>query len=174
VGVDKPQFKINHNNECYVFFSDKIANITPVAQHLEDYTNTTVEYFYWSPDSCNLLVKQAHCILKYLNMNKQYIPLFYNKGIDRTVQEVFLKRILYATTWDNSWFQVNKPSMDWDCELDHWFRYQFNNTKIEKNWNAGLEFLTTNIAPLFHNKKHRGLEIYNSTDRFVGKIDTIR
>jgi hypothetical protein len=170
VGVDKPRFVINQNKECYVFFMDNLANITPVAQHLDDYTNTTVEYFYWSPNCCDLLVKQAHSIMKYLSQNKQYISLFYDKPLDRTSQEVLLKRILYATSWDSSWFQVNKPIADWDCELDLWFSYQFKNTDIVRNWNAGLNFLNNNVDEIFFNNKTRGLILYDSPRWFVGNL----
>jgi hypothetical protein len=173
-GTDKPRFYMNKNKEGYMYFTDVHTNIIPASQHFTDYTNTTVEHFYWSPESCDILVKQAHLILQYLNQNPQYTPIFVRQAIlDRSAQEILLKRIIYSTTWDNTWFQTKKPTADWDCELDQWFTQQFDGTRIKRNWEAGLNFLTDriDISLLNPRNNNRGLRVHESTSWFIGKLN---
>lgn len=173
-GTDKPKIYVTRTNELYLHFFDKLTNITPISQHFADYTNTEIEYFYWSPESCDMLVKQAHVMLKYFKQNSKYIPLFYPQMIiDRSAQEILLKRIIYSSTWDSTWFQVKKPILDWESELDLWFTSQFKNTILIKNWNAGIDFLTNNLDPSFLNPllNNKGINSHDSPHWFVGRVD---
>jgi hypothetical protein len=171
IGVDKPRCIISYDS-LYLLFNDKIANIIPVANHLVEYTNVGIEYFYWSPDSREMLAKQAHTLLKFLKNNPQYQPAWANvEWNSRVTQEKLLKNIIY-TTWDNG-FQVTKPVQDWYSEYDYWFAYQFNSAKPGKNWNRGIEFLKQTLDPsliLSTNKGIHGLVAYSSPMYFIGKL----
>lgn len=174
-GTDKPKFFIS-DNKLYFYFADRIANITPVTQHFSEYTNTTIEFFYWSPDATDLLRKQCHIALNFLNTNKQYQKLFDTSSVggNRSAQEIILRKILYPSTWDSNWFQAQKSSSDWDNELDFWFTDQFKSTKLIRNWELGINFLKNkfeNFDLLNKNlPNQRGLKTFNSPLRYIGEI----
>jgi hypothetical protein len=145
LGIDKPKLKIIEN-QLYLFFIDKVANIISCHDHLTEYPNAHPIYFYWDPDSCDMLCKQAHTVLKWLKLNPNYCPVWESTDIStiRQTQEEYLKTLLYST-WDNSRFQVNKPINDWDCELDYWFSRGWQGTREHEIWTAGLNHIKTRI-----------------------------
>ena len=147
-GNDKPKCKMK-NNKLYLTFHDKVANITPIAQHFGEYDNSTIEYFYWSPDCCEMLAKQAHAILKFANTNPSYRKIW-EQGymVSRNTQEAIVKEIVY-TTWDNTNWQSDKASLDWYSELDFWFIDQFSDIKTGQNWLNGIRYLEKNIDKRF-------------------------
>jgi len=171
VGVDKPRIQLQ-DNKLYFYLLDSLSNITPIAPHFKDYDNTTVEYFYWAPESLEMIAKQCHAVLKFLNLNPQYRTIFSRQRdwTSRNHQEQFLRRILYSTTWDNSWFQVSKPLHDWECEMDNWFIDQFKGTKVVKNWEAGLEYLEKTLDKSYFRTNTRGLVSYESQHYYVGDL----
>lgn len=62
VGVEKPRTAITTNGDLVMRFVDRAANQLTVAEHLKDYTNSTAEFFYWSPNCVPMLIKQGHVI----------------------------------------------------------------------------------------------------------------
>jgi hypothetical protein len=142
---------------------------------MTEYDNNTVELFYWAPESVDMLRKQAHLMYKFLQMNAQYRTIYrYISGSDRNAQEIFLKTVLYSSTWDSRWFQADKSRKDWDNELDTWFYRQFDNTKLIRNWNQGIDYLEKNISPNLLSDKNsiggRGLIIFESRHRIIGQL----
>jgi len=69
LGIEKPRTIIGKENKFYIQFSDRASNIITIENHIKDYTNTTVEYFYWSPESGKMLAKQAHVIKRWLEQD---------------------------------------------------------------------------------------------------------
>jgi hypothetical protein len=62
-GIDKP--KICHkDNKWYLYFIDFQANYAN--SDVGDYNNITNEYFFWTPDFPEILLKQAHIIVNYM------------------------------------------------------------------------------------------------------------
>jgi hypothetical protein len=173
-GIDKPRCDVV-DNKLYMIFSDKRVNIAPVQQHLDEYTNTTLEYFYWSPECCEMLAKQCHLLLKFLKANKKYVPMWnglnqWNAyGQDRLIQDSILRGIVY-TNWDTGWFQASKPTKDWDCELDYWFFEGYHDTVAGRNWRAGLNYLEKNVDPRFFATHIRGLAQMLSPKYYIGDI----
>ena len=182
IGIDKPRSLII-DNKLYLLFYDKIANIAPMAPHLTEYTNSNVEYFYWSPESCDILAKQSHAILNFLKINQSYKHLWGNTAWNsRQTRDLVVKNIIY-TTWDNTRFQVVKPIQDWYSELDYWFTDQFKTLPAGKNWKSGVEFLEKNInqsllsvtkenkVDLIKTVHHTpGLATYTSPLYFIGDL----
>ena len=156
LGVDKPPLIIR-DGRLFLQFTDTIANITPLSEHIKSYDNSTMELFYWSPDSSNILRKQAWTVLKFLRANKQYQDLWdraskfpghplYNKA--RTLKESLLRSIVY-TTWNKNWFQAEKGTIGWTNINDAWFFEGFKDTLEHQAWRNGIEYLTKNIAEDF-------------------------
>jgi hypothetical protein len=146
MGVDKPKIKIK-NNKAYMYFVDKVSSITPIRESIVDYTNITPVLFYWSPDSCDLLCKQAHTVYKYIKSNPNVKGIWESNDITTTriIQESILKNIIYST-WNNNWFQVKKAINEWYCELDYWFTEGWAGTKEHSIWLDGLKNLIPKIS----------------------------
>jgi hypothetical protein len=146
VALDKPKMRVV-DGKCYLFFIDKTANIIPIDYHLAEYPNTQTEFFYWHPNNCDMLAKQAHIVLRCINFNQQYKNIFEDsspKSI-RFIQERLLRTMIY-TTWKGEWFQADKSLNDWNCEFDHWFIKGQVGTQAHRNWLDGLKYVASHIS----------------------------
>jgi hypothetical protein len=165
LGVEKPRTFIHSNNKFYIRFTDRATNIITIAEHIEEYTNSVVEYFYWSPDSCDILCKQAHVIKKWLEANPQYQHLWFHKNMTadtfRLIHERMLRTLVY-TTWDDNWFQSNKATKDWYSEFDSWFIEGHKGSRQHDIWLEGINYVRDH-ATNFINREHGyddGLKIF--------------
>ena len=157
LGVDKPQLNLRGDN-LSLYFVDTTANITPISEHIKSYTNSTVEFFYWSPDSAKMLCKQAHIMLKWLRAFPQHRYLWNNDIVGqpehplfhqaRNLKEGFLRNIIY-TTWREGWFQAEKGTIGWTNVNDRWFFDNFKDTIEYRSWERGIEYLFQNIGSNF-------------------------
>ena len=164
-GIDKPRICIQ-NGAYYLYFLDIQAN-TAVAR-IKDFDNITTEYFFWSPDLPELIVKQCHMIATWfeLPMNRALKTLLRWPNHDisqRTTYEMIVKTIIYPD-YDFTTFQTAKPSSAFETEIDSWFYQNFKNTKAFSIWREGLDFVKTNIADKWFNHK------YSEKDGFIGFI----
>lgn len=147
LGVEKPRFIIvPETNDMWMRFTDTAANVASVvADHLKDYTNTSIEYFYWHPDAADILCKQAHVVkrwlLTYPENQKYWTRGTMTKEIFRLTHERVYRELLY-TTWDKSWFQADKSTKDWYSEFDSWFIDGYQGTKLHSIWTEGLAYVT--------------------------------
>jgi len=156
LGVDKPPL-ILRDGRLFLQFTDTTANITPMSEHIRSYDNSTVELFYWSPDSADILRKQAWTVLKFLRTNKQYQDLWdwkakfpghplYEKA--RTLKESIMRNVIY-TTWNANWFQAEKGTIGWTNVNDAWFFEHMKDTPEHRAWKNGIDYLLTNISSDF-------------------------
>jgi len=168
IGLDKPKVRVI-DNKCYLFFIDKIANITQIQDHITEYPNLRTEMFYWHPDSCDMLAKQAHVILKLINSGEQYRKIFEDTSVlsVRFTQEKLLRTVIYSN-WKNNWFQVDKPVSDWDCEYDYWFSRGWKGTDAHKNWMQGLKYISNSIG--MKNHKFFGTAPILSKFHYIGPV----
>jgi hypothetical protein len=145
LGVDKPRLRIT-DDQLHLFFIDKIANIISCQEHIRDYPNAHPVYFYWDPDSCDILCKQGHMVLQWLKINPQYRYVWESTNLQtiRQTQEELMRSLLY-TTWDSNRFQVKKSINDWDSELDYWFSRGWQGTREHKIWKDGLDYIKDRI-----------------------------
>lgn len=158
LGVDKPKIRIfEDTKKVCMYFSDRMANITPIGEYAKDYTNTTIEYFYWSPDACDMICKQAHVIMNWLRINTKFQPFFHKMPkpleMGRIPSERIIRPLLY-TTWNSSWFQANKAMFDWYSEFDYWFIENHRNTIEYSLWKKGLAHVIKN-CDLYIQNRHR-------------------
>jgi hypothetical protein len=149
VGIEKPRTLI-YQGRFIMRFADRSTNMITVAEHLKEYPNSTVEFFYWSPDCVPLLIKQGHVIKRWLEANPQMQNQWDAKVATgrsyRLVHEPILRELLY-TTWRKDWFQAKKAILDWDSEFDDWFRRGYADTRAFQIWQEGLKFVEKNLTP---------------------------
>lgn len=178
VGVEKPRTYIHSvTNEFYVRFNDRAANIASVNDFVKDYPNSTVEYFYWSPDAVDIICKQSHVIKKWLEINPQYKPLWtgtaLSKEMFRLVHERVLRTLIY-TTWNDHWYQADKSTKDWHSEFDTWFIQGHAGSKSHAIWLEGLKYVETNASNFINRKENLadGLIMFNQDYR-IGSMSPI-
>jgi len=164
-GIDKPRIAIR-DGAFYLYFLDIQAN-TAVSQ-IKEFDNITTEYFFWSPDFPEMIVKQAHLISNWFSLpvNNQLKTLLRWPNHDisqRTTYEMIVKSIIYPD-YDFTTFQTAKPSSAFETEIDSWFFKNFQNTKAFDIWKEGINFVKTNINDVWFNHK------YTEKDGFVGFI----
>jgi len=147
VGVDKPKTKIKSDNKFYIYFNDLTTNIATINDFNDEYTNTTVELFYWSIDCLDLLCKQAHVIKKWLEKapGRQYYWKNPDANVVRLFHERWLRPLIY-TTWDNNWFQADKATQWINCEFDSWFMTDDSFVRERELWKRGIDFLEKNLS----------------------------
>jgi hypothetical protein len=176
LGIEKPRTYIKQN-QFYILFSDKSANIASAADHLHEYDNATVEYFYWDPTAIPMMCKQAHVIKRWLEASPQYKPLW--TPVDRTdlftkhrlIHERMYRTIIY-TTWDNNWFQADKAIKDWHSEMDDWFVQQYKDTKEFHIWQEGINYVAENAKNyiMIRDTSFDGLKTF-LTNYFIGNMN---
>ena len=176
LGIEKPRTFIHSNGDFYIRFNDRSTNIITIENHIKEYDNSTVEYFYWAPESIDILCKQAHVIKKWLELNPNKQQYWYGKNMTadlfRTMHERELRPILYST-WDNSWYQADKATLDWYSEFDSWYTEGHKGTKHHDIWKQGIDYVSKH-ASNFINKDHGfedGLQIHSVNYR-VTKMDS--
>jgi hypothetical protein len=104
VGVDKPRI-CWHEGAYRLYFLDAVtAGIGPQANAQQKIHNLKTEFFYWSPDSCKILAKQAHLLVKYF----ESCPTF----------KKFIKWPILNPSW-KAWYDVSVRVIIYpDLDLD--------------------------------------------------------
>lgn len=165
-GADKPKVCIKDDEYC-VYFVDVIPNNFKGVLIDNDYTNMIPEYFYWTPDLPQIVLKQAHTIKKWFELNPALKPVIAWPGHNwafRNTYETILRSLIYPN-WDLNRFQVNKPSSTIYNEIDTWFFKNFKDTKQYHTWQQGVDFVESKI-----DKKYL---TYTADGRFNGLVGMI-
>jgi hypothetical protein len=76
-GVDKPKVCIK-DSKWYMYFIDIIANHS--VGTIGDYTNLTNEYFFWTPDLPEMVLKQAHVVVNWFNLPQNQHLQYLSRG----------------------------------------------------------------------------------------------
>lgn len=149
-GQDKP--KIVHNeNKFYLTFMDHCHNANDmISQDLEDQTDHI--WFYWHPESSDILRKQAHMIVRYLKNNTHYTRLFdFNHKTDITFYNNLIKKIIYPF-WNINWWQQDKPKSDILHDEIYQFLRNSSHPGIE-NYFAMLQQYSNEVSRIYQNKQ---------------------
>jgi len=151
-GIDKPKLCIK-DDRWYLYFIDFQANYAN--PDVGDYDNITNEYFFWTPDLPEIGIKQAHVVRNWFNLPEnrhlQSLARWPNHSVaQRTAYENLIKPLIYLD-YDPMTFQVNKPGSNFYSEMDHWFYEKFQDHKLYRSWQAGLEFVGNNIDRKYFN-----------------------
>ena len=174
VGVDKVKTYISENNDFYLYFNDNTASVASVNDFNKDYTNIKTELFYWSKNTAPLVCKQAHTVKNWLEANTGQQEMWKNTSFtsSRLYQERILRRLLYPTTWDDSWYQADKGTGWWHSEFDNWFRKNPAFAKEHAQWRRGIFYLVDKLPDMIvFNSKGDPDSLTRFTHEFyVGKI----
>ena len=150
MGVDKPLVWFD-GARYYAYFNDLSANHSaPLDPNgMDVYTNFYhTEYFYWTPDFPEIVVKQAQ------ELKKSYEALPTGRALAYQARNIhigkfkdFLHPIIYPNSVNQSIeFQTEKPSSGVVRPMDNWF-WGSSNEKIQANYLATIKYLGANIRP---------------------------
>lgn len=166
VGLDKPRLKIR-NKKIHLCFTDRIYNMNLFYPEIEKYSNAQIEFFYSSPDACDLICKQSHALKKWVLSSKQnilsltedYDPDFFEKTkekiltlnrLSRLFFEENARLLLYPNTWKKDWFQAKKSTLNWNSEADLWFHNRFDANSLHGScWRNSIRYVRERINEQF-------------------------
>ena len=172
-GIDKPKITIK-DGKFFLYFNDgQASHSDPV---IGEYGNVTNEFFFWSPESCKLLAKQAHMIKRWFEM-----PVHYNMSNllkwpssantrGRTIYEQVIKGIIYPK-YDPNTFQTFKSTNNIYNEMSFWFHHNFKETKAHQVWQSGIDFIVDNLDEKYIGRLHgtpANIELFESTFYCIG------
>lgn len=179
VGLEKPRTYIE-NGEFFLVFNDRAANIITVAEHMKEYPNSSVELFYWSPNTTalNIITKQVHVIKRWLEAFPEKQTLWQKETFSgemfRMVHERILRNLIY-TTWDDTWYQADKAVQDWYSEFDQWFFTHYNDTKTFQVWKEGIDYITKTANEYIRYTDNKADGLYNCLKHYkIGRMKDIR
>lgn len=134
---------------------------------IEKYSNAQIEFFYSSPDACDLICKQSHELKKWVLSSKQnilsltedYEPDFFEKTkekiltlnrLSRLFFEENARLLLYPNTWKKDWFQAKKSTLNWNSEADLWFHNRFDANSLHGScWRNSIRYVRERINEQF-------------------------
>lgn len=116
------------------------------------------EFFYWTPDMPEIVIKQAHVIKNYIDTHPEARPYVENAHMAEWNTPYadhyynLVKRLIYPTYNHNTW-QTKKPTSSTYTDHDYWF---IDSTDLEarRHWLAGLQELQNRIEPRWFNQGH--------------------
>jgi hypothetical protein len=145
LGVDKPL--IHYDGEDYfAYFSDVSAmHAPPISRTQSDVFNKYyhTEFFYWTPDMPEIVVKQAQEIKRYAETSK-YAQDMLSRSLKTHISEYkpLLHPIIYPP-YVTVEFETEKPSSKIVRPMDKWF-WETADKKVIGNYTAVIDHLKAN------------------------------
>ena len=102
-GLDKPRICIDQGAYRF-YFLDMVAMVSVPSNHWEQ-----SECFFWSQDCPELLVKQAHLLVKYFEANPELKQHIQWPNIKRSYYEPAVRKVIYPN-YDLTTFQAQKST----------------------------------------------------------------
>lgn len=145
-GVDKPRIS-RDNDSIYCAFLDLI--MTTGTNNTNDILKETWEndeFFYWTPNFPEIIIKQAHIVAEYFKTQNRTNEIRHCTDHSFHMMDYYevANRLVYPN-WNHGLWQINKPKGDTlGHELTAWF-YDENSTHF-KRWRSSLYELETQIG----------------------------
>jgi hypothetical protein len=171
-GIDKP-LVFRRDDGWYTAFLDSVISVqSSVKPVVDNHTHISVEYFYWSPDLPQMLIKQAHMVKKLYDLKPHlaHLATFKKKNPDERELERDLSREAVYPYWRREIFQNRKPSGSFFKEFDQWFFEQATES-AKACWWEGFNFLISSIDKKWINYDANGN--INSLTGFYSKMHRI-
>lgn len=160
-GVEKPKLFQEHGRWAFRF-QDMFDGSTQIGK------DVPIEFFYWSPDAAQLLIKQAHLIKNFCNNHYQHSEFIFSKlhpwahsnmnGVVRF--EKFNKTYYLSTnglisiiypTWDLNTLTVGKIVYKYYTPRASWLWNQPDDVPVTKNVFNALNSVWDNIPEYWRN-----------------------
>jgi hypothetical protein len=176
-GADKPRVTQTKEGNFIFRFIDMVDGLVSAGNQIVNESWYNPEFFYWSPDSPKIVVKQSHVIKKYLKhatstsawMTEQKSDLA-NKIIDGKTWWLSMDGVhsLIYPNWQPVPYQF-KPASALFSARDDWFRklndsyisYQNYQLGLHKRWNMVPDYWKNDPADMSKGYKCSWSKIYD-------------
>lgn len=146
LGIDKPLVLFD-GHDYYAYFADQNAyHIPPLDSTMHDlYNQAVTEFFYWTPDLPEIVVKQAQEI-KNSCLTNSHIRNLFSRTLhnDLTVYRNVMQTLIYQKEHAPMLLQTHKPPQSAGRILNAWF-FEGVNTDIVQNYEYAIDSLRHNI-----------------------------
>jgi len=140
-GVDKPRL-LRDDHNIYFSFLDIIMPRGALTTNdiVGEYWEND-EYFYWSPNLPELLIKQSHIIARYLILTNQIALIPHINAIDKGHTVEYYQAVNYCVypDWDINTWQIKKPTSDGRDQVGKWF-FDIGDGAVHK-WESSIKEL---------------------------------
>lgn len=148
VGVDKPLVHFDGRN-YYAYFLDVNAMHSPPVDLTKNeifYNLYQTEFFYWTPDMPEIVVKQAQEIKKVCEVSEYHRNMML-KSFVKHISEFrpVLHNIIYPNNIEVPW-DPEKPNSKILRPMDNWFWHQAS-AKIKNNYLDVIKYIKENTDP---------------------------
>lgn len=147
MGIDKP-LVYNDGNEYYAYFMDSGAYhiMSPIDFNNSKLDTVTTEFFYWTPDFPEIVVKQAQLIKAHYESNPA-IKHMAEKSLTTHISEY--RNIIHDAIYPSyvfEKFQVEKPTTHVYRPMDRWF-WEVSDERTQKNYLETIDYIGANTDP---------------------------
>ena len=144
LGIDKPLVYFNGVDYfCYFMDTSTYHYISPVDFNKSGVNNVSTEFFYWTPDMPEIVIKQAQDIKRHCEQNP-WAKFMASEALTRHISEY--RPILHPVIYPNytcEQFQTEKPSTHIMRPMDNWF-WQTATDKVKGNYLNTIKYLENN------------------------------
>ena len=150
-GVDKPRL-LRDDTNIYFAFLDVImtTGTIPTNDILGEYWEND-EYFYWTPNMPELLIKQSHVVINWLKANNKINLIKHMNNIGAFHDEDYYHEVNASVypDWNLNTWQIKKPTRAVWNELSRWFLDSGLEAKLK--WENSLWELERVCGPQWFN-----------------------
>ena len=156
-GIDKPRVFIEDGYWTFGFLDVQMIDSAPSGIWKSTQDHAITEYFYWTPDLPELVIKQAHIVADYF---EKHLPMtLYSTlatkthGFDATTYNKYIDPLVYGKYitqkpgQDRTYFSIPKSIAPGLVQKDFWF-YQAGKDQMSREfkiWKAGIRHLQQTI-----------------------------
>lgn len=158
-GLDKP--RLNMSNEKYYFvFLDIVDNAVNPLWQMTRQPGEFNEFFYWTPDMPEIMIKQGHVVKNYLRTATASSPYMQNKSTGMGYKEIDGDKLWISTIGVNSLIypkyifnELNefKPSALFWTPRDNWFYKLPAADTAYQTWETSLAGLWKDVPDYWKN-----------------------
>jgi len=172
MGVDKPCVTFNGQEYVFNFVDANATHAVPTDFYLGDIASKYffLEFFFWTPDFPEIVVKQVQEIKKAAETNITLQEFLRSPGSSQNLDLVrsFFHPIIYNYEANSLVFQVKKPSNKVFRPMDSWFWGSATEDQ-KQNYLGVIQFFESKIDPKYFKlgTVYNGLNSISSRSYFV-------
>ena len=141
MGIDKPMV-YNDGKDYYAYFIDTGAYhvMSPVDFNNSNLDTVTTEFFYWTPDFPEIVIKQSQLVKAHYETNPA-IKYMAQKSLTTHISEY--RNIIHDAIYPRyvcEKFQTEKPSTHIHRPMDRWF-WETSSKRIQQNYLETVDYL---------------------------------
>ena len=136
-GTDKPNLFFE-NGTFYLYFPENPVVYRAYIERKRMGIPVTDVMFYWDPDCCALLAKQAHIVMNWFKKNPKMLPLISNRKYRDTNLYYSIVNALIYPDYDPDW-QSEKGTGRFNQTHETWFHKNSEGTVHGTNWHKTMK-----------------------------------